>query len=150
MKLAEALLLRSEYQKKIENLQSRIMANLKIQEGDVPNENPDELLKEFFLINDKLSLLIKDINIRNNVAILSDGQSLSQALIDRENILKKRNFLAKLVEKSNDRSFRLARSEIKMYTSLSIAEIQKEIDRLSCNFRKLDTKIQSLNWNIDL
>nr|WP_164997123.1 hypothetical protein [Clostridium minihomine] len=52
MKLAEALLLRSEYQKKLENLQSRIMVNLKVQEDDKPHENPEELLKEAFDLNE--------------------------------------------------------------------------------------------------
>lgn len=40
MKLAEALLLRSKQQNKIENLRERIRKNLKIQEGDNPAEDP--------------------------------------------------------------------------------------------------------------
>lgn len=150
MKLAEALLLRSEYQKKIENLQSRVLTNLKVQEGDKPNEDPEELLKEFFLINDKLSLLIKNINNRNNTVTLLNGQILSQALVDRENLLKKRNFLTKIVENASTKDFRLTRSEIKMHVSLGIGELQKDIDRLSRDFRELDTKIQALNWSTDL
>jgi len=150
MKLAEALLLRTEYQKKIGSLQSRIIANLKVQENDKPNENPEELLKEVLLINDKLCSLIKDINARNNTVILPNGQILAQALVDRDVIVKKRNFLANITDNANERNFRLTRSEIKMYVALSISELQKQIDDLSRDFRELDTQIQALNWNVDL
>lgn len=150
MKLAEALLLRTEYQKKIGSLQSRIIANLKVQENDKPNENPEELLKEVLLINDKLCSLIKDINARNNTVTLPNGQILAQALVDRDVIVKKRNFLANITDNANERNFRLTRSEIKMYVALSISELQKQIDDLSRDFRELDTQIQALNWNVDL
>ena len=46
MKLAEALLLRTEQQQKLELLEGRIRANLKVQEGDTPHEDPEALLRE--------------------------------------------------------------------------------------------------------
>ena len=44
MKLAEALLLRADLQKKVISLKKRIGENAKVQEGDTPSENPVELL----------------------------------------------------------------------------------------------------------
>lgn len=41
MKLAEALILRSDYQKRIEQLKNRLTNNAKIQEGDEPMESPE-------------------------------------------------------------------------------------------------------------
>ncbi len=41
MKLAEALLLRSDLQKKLASLRERIVANAVVQEGDKPHEAPD-------------------------------------------------------------------------------------------------------------
>ena len=68
MKLAEALLLRAEYQTKIANLQGRILSNLKVQEDEKPLENPQDLIKELLEINDNLGVLIQKINKKNNAA----------------------------------------------------------------------------------
>ena len=59
MKLAEALLQRAEYQKKLDNLQSRILVNVKVQEKTEPLENPAELLTEAFEIIERLGSLIR-------------------------------------------------------------------------------------------
>lgn len=150
MKLAEALLLRSEYQKKIENLQSRIMANLKVQENDKPHENPADLLQEALELNDQLGALIKQINARNNTVTLPDGRLLSEALADRDMLMKKRNLLASIAAAANQKDYRLTHAEIKMYVTLPIGELQKQIDSLSQRFRELDTQIQAINWTVDL
>ena len=47
MKLAEALILRSDLQKRIEQLKNRLRNNVMVQEGDRPSEEPEVLLKEF-------------------------------------------------------------------------------------------------------
>ena len=46
MKLAEALLLRSDMQKKVESLRERIAKNALVQEGEQPSEDPAALLKQ--------------------------------------------------------------------------------------------------------
>lgn len=150
MKLAEALLLRSECQKKIESLQSRILANLKVQEEDRPHENPQELLKEAFELNDQLCALVKQINARNNIAALPNGTVLSEALADRDMLMKKRSLLAAIAAKANERDYRLTHTEVKMRVTLPIGELQKQIDSLSRSFRELDTQIQAVNWTVDL
>ena len=45
MKLAEALQERADLNKKISDLQGRLNQNSLVQEGEVPNESPEELLK---------------------------------------------------------------------------------------------------------
>lgn len=150
MKLAEALLLRSEYQNKIANIQSRIMANLKVQENDKPHENPEMLLKEVFEINEQLCILVKKINARNNTVKLPNGQLLSEALADRDMLMKKRNLLSGITSKASEKDYRLTHSEIKMCVILPIGELQKQIDSLSRSFRELDSQIQAINWTVDL
>lgn len=150
MKLAEALLLRSEYQNRIFNIQERIMSNLKVQEDDEPYENPEELLQEAFELNEKLCELIKQINAKNNTVRLSGGQLLSEALADRDMIMKKRSLLASIAAKAVEKDYRLTRAEIKMYVVLPVGDIQKQIDTLSRKFRELDTEIQGVNWTVDL
>jgi hypothetical protein len=43
MKIAEALALRADLQKRLEQLKQRLVKNARIQEGDVPEEDPGEL-----------------------------------------------------------------------------------------------------------
>ncbi len=44
MKLAEALLIGSNMQKKLAQLKCRVNANIKVQEGDTPSEDPNALM----------------------------------------------------------------------------------------------------------
>ncbi len=150
MKLAEALLLRSEYQTKIDNVQGRIVQNIKIQEGDEPHEAPQALLTEDLGLTEKLSQLIQDINARNNQALLPDGRTLAQALVARDTLTRQRRLLVAIVDAGSSQEHRYARSEIKFTVTLNLAEMHKSIDQLSRQFRELDTLIQSENWRVDL
>uniref|UniRef100_UPI001C07C6FD DIP1984 family protein n=1 Tax=Acinetobacter baumannii TaxID=470 RepID=UPI001C07C6FD len=65
MKLSEALLIRSDQQKKIISLKQRINANVLVQDVDQTSEDPNELLKQVFsLIQEfqKLSYAINETN----------------------------------------------------------------------------------------
>ena len=150
MKLAEALLLRAEYQQKIANLQGRILQNLKVQEDDKPSENPQDLLNEISEINDNLCELIKKINARNNSTKLPDGKLLSDALVEREMFMKKRQILSAIAGSASQTDFRGIHTGIKINTVVSVEDIQKKIDDVSKKFRELDTQIQGLNWTVDL
>jgi hypothetical protein len=149
MKLAEALLLRSEYQKKIESLQSRILANIKVQENDRPLENPQELIKAAFELSDQLCALIQKINARNSAVTLPTGQTLSEAIVERDMLMKKRNMLASIVAKAQEKDYRLTHAEVKMNVIVSVEETQKQLDSLSQKFRELDTRIQEINWTTE-
>ena len=150
MKLAEALLLRAEYQTKLENLENRLLLNLKIQEGDLPNEDPILLLSEMEATNNKLTELVKKINTCNAREKLSDGRTLSEALVDREALLKERRILATLVSHASEQDYRVSRTEIKMTVTLSVKKLQTRIDTLSKDYRQLDTELQGKNWTVDL
>ena len=150
MKLAEALLLRSEYQQKLESIGQRIMVNLKVQENDSPQEDPEKLLQEALALNEQLCTLIKQINRRNNAVQLPNGQLLSEALTDRDMLLKKRNLLASIAVRANEKDYRLTHAEIKMCVTIPVGELQKQVDSLSRGFRELDTQIQAVNGTVDL
>jgi len=150
MKLAEALLLRSECQQKIESLQKRIMVNLKVQENDKPHEDPQELLEDALETNEQLCALVKQINARNNTVTMPNGQKLSDALADRDSLMKKRNLLASIMASAVERDYRVTHAEIKMCITMQIGELQKQIDALSHEFREMDTQIQAINWTLDL
>ena len=150
MKLAEALLLRAESKKKLESLHHRILANIKVQDNDKPHENPQTLIDEAFELSGQLCTLIKQINACNNATKLTNGQTLSEAIVERDMLIKKRNILASIAAKALEKDYRLTHTEVKMNTVVSVQDIQKQIDTLSKQFRELDTQIQSMNWNTDL
>ena len=150
MKLAEALLLRSDYQKRIENLQQRIFYNLKVQENEKPLEEPNALMTEVMKLNDELCALIKKINNKNNEVKLDNEQPLAEALADRDMLMKKRQLLSAVAANAAQKDHRLTHAEVKMYSTVEVAKMQKDIDSLSQQFRQLDTQIQGLNWNVDI
>ena len=65
MKLAEALLRRADMQKKLASLKSRIAENVKVQDGDTPSENPNELLLQANQVMSELYTLIDHIHRRH-------------------------------------------------------------------------------------
>lgn len=65
MKLAEALLLRSDQQKKLASLKQRINANVLVQDGDEPSEEPNELIKQVFALTQESNQLIYRIHLTN-------------------------------------------------------------------------------------
>lgn len=50
MKLAEALLLRADLQKKLASLKARIGQFTRVQEGDAPAEDPNALISEALIV----------------------------------------------------------------------------------------------------
>ena len=88
MKIAEALALRSDLQKRLEQLKQRLVKNARIQDGDVPAENPIELQSELEEVAQQLISMIQRIN-RTNAATRFDTQTLADALAERD-VLKMR------------------------------------------------------------
>jgi 2-iminoacetate synthase ThiH len=82
MKVAEALLLRADMQKKVESLRDRITKNVLIQEGEQPSENPEKLLKEVNQISDGLRDLVFKINKANISSKTNRGRSLTEAIAE--------------------------------------------------------------------
>ena len=149
MKLAEALNLRADLKIRIKQLKERLIANSKVQEVDVPSENPEELLKELKGNLEQLEDLIKKINMTNSSTVV-DGETLTDLIAKRDvltmEISIKREFLASASEKIN----RYSNNEIKILSTIDVGKKQKEIDKLSKKLRELDTKIQGLNWTTEL
>ncbi len=150
MKLAEALLKRAEYQKKIDNLRYRIRTNIKTQENELPYEDPNQLLEELTQVNEALCEIVKKINYINGTTVLSNQMSISDALAEREKLSKQISALQMVIQTANERDYRLTHSELKMTITVDIAKIQKQIDLLSKQHRELDTSIQSVNWTTEI
>ena len=149
MKLAEALNLRADLQKRIANLRERLIKNAKVQEGDTPSEDPNMLLNE---LNDniiELENIIKLIN-KTNSSTYVDNESISDIIAKRDALGLKLSILRSFISESADKIERYSNKEIKILSTVNVAEKQKEIDNLSKEYRLIDTKLQGLNWTTDI
>ncbi len=150
MKLAEALIIRSDLQRRIDELKQRLIRSAKIQEGECPPENPKDLLFELDNCTNELTNIIQKIYKANAKEIIDGIGTITDALAKREVLMLKRNTLYSLLEETSIRQNRYSGSEIKILSTVNVSEIQKQIDDISAEYRLLDTKIQEKNWLIDI
>lgn len=149
MKLAEALSLRADLQKTIAQLKSRLKECSKVQEGDDPSENPDEVLALLEKKFPELENLIYRINY-TNMHTNSDGMNLTRMITQKDVLTLRISALREVLHYVVERETRFTRSEIKYIRYLDIAKLRKQIDSLSQELRLLDVKLQSLNWSTEL
>jgi hypothetical protein len=149
MKLAEALILRADYQKRIAQLQQRLIRSAKVQEGEQPPETPQDLLAELESAATELTRLIQQIN-RTNSTVSFQDQPLSNALAERDVLRLRRSAYDSLINAAAIRQERYMRSELRMVSTVDVAELQRQVDRLSRDYRELDAQIQAMNWAIEL
>jgi hypothetical protein len=149
MKLAEALILRADYQKRIAQLQQRLIRSAKVQEGEQPPETPQDLLAELESTATDLTRLIQQIN-RTNSTVSFQDQPLSNALAERDVLKLRRSAYDSLINAAAIRQERYMRSELRMVSTVDVAELQRQVDRLSRDYRELDAQIQATNWATDL
>ena len=149
MKLAEALNLRADLQKRIANLKERLLINAKVQEGESPTESPQMLLDELNNNIIELENIIKLIN-KTNSSTYIDGKSITDIIAKRDTLGLKLSILRSFVSEASNKINRYSATEIKILSSVNVAEKQKEIDNLSKEYRLIDTKLQELNWITDV
>lgn len=150
MKLAEALILRADYAKRIEQLKDRLKNNAKVQENEEPAESPKKLLEEINECISELTLLIQRINKTNASIKFEDNRTLADALAEREMLWDKRNIYHHFAEALATKHDRYSLSEVKIVSTYNEEKIRKLVDDISKEYRLLDMKIQGLNWTIDL
>lgn len=149
MKLAEALSIRAELQKKTEQLEQRLKSVVKIQEGDIPEESPVDLLSELYQAAAQLEKLLYRINL-TNLRTVRDGETIT-AMIARKDVLTLEiKVLRNVLKAATEPESRYSRNEIKYVKTIDTAKLRKKIDTLSAELRKTDLKIQETNWTADL
>ena len=84
MKLAEALSIRKDLQKRIQQLEQRIKSNVKVQEDEEPLEDPNELMKELHSCLIQLEELIGRINLTNLNTKNAEGLSITQLMAKKD------------------------------------------------------------------
>ena len=150
MKLAEALILRADCQKRFEQLKQRVVRSAKVQEGDEPPEKPQELLAELERLAAELTDLIKRINRTNSVTQYQADKTLSDALAERDVLVLQREAYSGLAQAASVTQDRYSKSEVKFKSTVNVPEVQKQVDALAKAYRERDARIQEINWQTEL
>ena len=150
MKLAEALILRAEQQKRLKQLQSRMLKNARVQEGDTPAEDPNALLAEFNTIVAELTTLIQRINRTNSSTSLPGHGTIADAIAQRDGLRWRAGTYRELAYAALITQSAFGRNEIKFRSTVSVANLQKQADAFAQQHRELDALLQGTNWIVDL
>ena len=145
MKLAEALILRADTQKRIAQLKERLLLNAKVQAGDEPAENPELLLAELEESTTHLIALISLIN-RVNASTEVAGRTLADLLAERDARITQAGILRAFLSEAAEKADRYSKKEIAILSTVDVAAKQREVDALSQKIRMLDITIQETNW----
>lgn len=154
MKLAEALALRADATRRVEQLRTRIVANARFQEGEEPAEDAQALLAEAGAVLDELEDLIRRINRTNAATRIGPEGTITDALARRDVLRTRHSVVTAAADAAVGRSQagmgRQLRSELKMLAALPVAQLRAQADDLARQIRELDVRIQQSNWEFDL
>lgn len=150
MKVAEALLLRADMQKKLESLRERIGKNAVVQQGDKPHEDPTKLLAEAFAVLKEFESLVFRINQANLNNALPDGRSLAEAIAHRDTLVAQHSLIQHAIAHTQKEPDRYSMAEIKWVATLKVASLQKQSEDLAKKIRELNAAIQETNWKAEL
>lgn len=154
MKLAEALALRADATRRVEQLRTRIVANARFQEGEEPAEDAQALLAEAGAVLDELEDLIRRINRTNAATRIGPEGTITDALARRDVLRARHSVVTAAADAAVGRSQagmgRQLRSELKMLAALPVAQLRAQADDLARQIRELDVRIQQSNWEFDL
>jgi hypothetical protein len=151
MIVGEALNRRSDLQKQIAQLQSRLRVSVLAQEGEEPPESAQELLREVDSLCDELQRLMGQINKTNASTRLPGGETVTEGLARRDVLALRGSVLRGVVRAAtNDGLSRYSRSEIRMVRQVKVSDIQSLIDAQARQRRELETLLQAHNWTTQL
>ncbi|OBG95250.1 hypothetical protein A5697_02180 [Mycobacterium sp. E3251] len=154
MKLAEALSLRADALRRIEQLRTRIVSNARYQEGEEPAEDAAALLTEVEGVLVEYEALIRRINRTNAATTIGTDGTLTDALARRDALRWRHHVLKSAADAAagiNQQGYsRQLRSELKMLSALTVADVRAQADQVARELRELDVRIQRSNWEVDL
>jgi len=150
MKLAEALIKRGNLQKRIDALKEKLIRYAKVQEGEKPPEQPEEIYKELKGCLDELTVFVQRINKTNSEVMFDEKRSIADVLAYRDVLLQKYKILNKVIESATSLVDRYSKKEIKILSTIDVKVYQKDTDNVAKEYRELDLKVQEKNWHIEL
>ena len=148
MKLAEALSIRADLQRKVSQLRARLKDSSKVQEGDTPAEQISDLFLELEECLVQLEEMVYRIN-HTNMQTFYEGETITRMIARKDHLSQRVAINQDLLEHVMETD-RYGRNEIKYVRMVDVAVLRKETDIIAKQLRELDLKLQELNWTIDL
>lgn len=106
-------------------------------------------MEEFDRLTERLEYLMARINLTNSTTVCN-GKTITELLAHRDYLKKKIEVMRNFLNSASNRVTRMTRTEIKIISTVPVADIQKTVDSLSKELRNADEKIQELNWTTEL
>lgn len=125
MKLAEALSLRADLQKRVSLLKLRMNNSAKVQEGDEPAENMEELFNELDGILAQQEGLIYRIN-DTNMHTLCEGESLTRMMTRKDVLSIRVALMRELLKHVTENDTRFGRNELKYIRQVHVSNCKKK------------------------
>lgn len=156
MKVSEALAERSDLDKKIRVTVGRAQNMARFVEGEDVPEQASELLAEARTLLARKYELVRRINMTNaQTQILGGEMTVTAAIARRDHLNAERKIITEVIDRATPgfdayglRGRR--RTELPEKTDLPVRDLRAEADRLSRDYRELDTSIQQSNWETEL
>ncbi|MBE5801525.1 MAG: hypothetical protein E7319_04475 [Clostridiales bacterium] len=149
MKLAQALQERADLNRRIEQLNTRLINNATVQEGEKTAEDPAQLMAELDGCIARLETLIGQINLTNSKTVV-DGLTLTEWIARRDALKVRIEAWRSLVNAASQLARRAARTEIKILSAVDVPQLQKQLDDACAEMRRVDDRIQETNWMTEL
>ena len=149
-KLAEALALRADLQRRLAQVASRAVANARHQEGEQPAEDPVALLAEHDRVAAELERLIARINEVNLATEVEPGLTMTQALARRDVLRTQHRVRTDLADAGSASHARMTRTELRFVSAVDVPGLRREADDVARRLRELDTAIQQANWTTEV
>ena len=120
-----------------------------VQEGEQTAEDPKKLKYELDSSILRLADLIAHIN-QTNCTTIVEGQTLTALIAKKDTLSLKIRLYKEITSTASQTSYRARNTEIKIKSTISVADWQAEIDRMARELRLLDNQLQQSNWSTDL
>ena len=79
-----------------------------------------------------------------------EGETLTQLLARKDALTLRVSAYREMVTAASHTAHRATRSEIKIFSTVNVKELQKQADDIARELRLLDNKLQQANWTVDL
>ncbi len=145
MKLGEAVLLRADLLKKIEQIQHRIKPNLVVEESKEPQEDPVKMLAQLRNATQEYTALVIKITKTNYTTKVEKFDNVMNAIARKESM---QLLLSRL--KTIRQGSQITSSYDEPRATLNINNLQSEIDKLEIDLREINSVIQEINWTTEL
>ena len=126
-----------------------LAANAVAQEGEAPAEDPSELLKVLDGCLARMETLMAKINLVNSATVVG-GRTLTEMIARRDCLRERISAYQKLIDAASQSVQRMGRAEIRIVRTVDVRALQKQVDALCAEQRRLDNEIQQANWMTEI